>query len=204
MHVFGSSDYLSNVLIRNPHYLSWFVEMDARDTEKPRDQMEQELRRWCRTLRSREGRLGILRRFKRRETLRIGMRDLIGISSVQQTTRELAFLADVTFQIAYELGREELDAKHGVPHDSDGSPSTYAVIGMGKLGGEELNFSSDVDVLAVYSDEGTSDKGTDNATYFQRLTEYLVRAMSEPTSEGYVFRVDLRLRPGSKTGPLSR
>lgn len=204
MHIFGSSDYLSHLLIRNPHYLSWFVETDSRDTEKSREQMEQELRRWCRTLRSREGRLGILRRFKRRETLRIGMRDLLGIASVQQTTRELACLADVAFQIAYELGREELDAKYGTPSDRDGSPSTYAIIGMGKLGGEELNFSSDVDILAVYSDEGTTNKGVDNATYFQRFTEYLVRAMSEPTTEGYVFRVDLRLRPGSKTGPLCR
>jgi len=204
MHVFGSSDYLSQVLIRNPHYLSWLLEMDSPATHKTREQMEEELRRWCRTLRSREGRLGILRRYKRRETFRIGMRDLIGVSSVQQTTRELAYLADVTFQIAYELGREELDAKYGIPHDSDGTPSRYAIIGMGKLGGEELNFSSDVDILAVYSDEGQTDKGTENATYFQRLTEYLVRAMSEPMSEGYVFRVDLRLRPGSQTGPLSR
>lgn len=204
MRILGSSDYLSQVLVRNPHYLSWFVELDARDTSKSREEMEQDLRTWLRAFRSVPARLGILRRFKRRETLRIGMRDLLGISPVEQTTRELAYVADVTFQVAYEIAREQIDAQLGEPRDSDGTPSRYAIIGMGKLGGVELNFSSDVDILAVYSDEGTTTQGTDNAAYFQRLTETVVQSMSEPTHEGYVFRVDLRLRPGGKTGPLAR
>lgn len=204
LFVFGSSDYLSAILIRNPEYLSWLHETDALDAIKSRERMLGELRRWVNTVKSPDAKLAILRRFKRRETLRIGVRDLVRGALVDDVTREMAYVADATFEVALRVVRDQLVERHGVPRAADGSESTYAVIGMGKLGGEELNFSSDVDVLCVYSDEGATGDGTDNRRFYQRLTERLTDAMSRLTQDGYVFRVDLRLRPQGKTGPLAR
>ena len=204
LFVFGSSDYLSAILIRNPEYLSWLHETDALDEPKSRARTLAELRRWAGAVESPEAKLAIVRRFKRRETLRIGVRDLVRDALVDDVTREMAHVADATFEVALEVARDALVEQHGVPRAEDGSESTYAVIGMGKLGGEELNFSSDVDVLCVYSADGATDDGTDNQTFYQRLTERLTDAMGKLTQDGYVFRVDLRLRPQGKTGPLAR
>ncbi|MDA1192886.1 MAG: hypothetical protein O3A46_14530, partial [Candidatus Poribacteria bacterium] len=204
MVTFGGSDYLAALLIRHPDYLAWWRETLARNPERVKEEMEADLRDWLRRFHTTDTRLGILRRFKRRESLRIGMRDLLKASSVEQTVKEMAYVADVCFQLAYEMGRAELDAKYGVPMEVDGDPARYAVIGMGKLGGTELNFSSDVDVLAVYSAEGKTTKGSANQAYFIRLTEFIIHAMTEPTSEGYVFRTDLRLRPQGASGGLAR
>ena len=95
--------------------------------------------------------------------------------------------------------------KFGTPLNEDGTaPCRFAVIGMGKLGGFELNFSSDIDLIFVYSDEGKTDEGIDNSEYYTRLCEFIIKAMSEVTVEGYVFRVDIRLRPESSAGVIIR
>ncbi|MBT3268621.1 hypothetical protein HN371_15810 [Candidatus Poribacteria bacterium] len=204
LFVFGSSEYLSSILIRQPEYLSWLLETDALDAPRGREEMLGELRAWVAGVESPDAKLAILRRFKRRETLRIGVRDLVRGALVDDVTREMAYVADVTFEVAIDVVRAGLVERYGVPRGADGSEATYAVIGMGKLGGEELNFSSDVDVLCVYSEDGVTDDGTDNQTFFQRLTERLADAIGKQTRDGYVFRVDFRLRPQGKAGPLAR
>ncbi|MAF11964.1 hypothetical protein CMK11_16075 [Candidatus Poribacteria bacterium] len=204
LFVLGSSEYLSSILIRQPEYLSWLLETDALDAPRTRDEMLAELREWVAGVDSPDAKLAILRRFKRRETLRIGVRDLVRAALVDDVTREMAYVADVTFEVAIGIVRAGLSERYGVPRGADGSEATYAVIGMGKLGGEELNFSSDVDVLCVYSEDGVTDDGADNQAFFQRLTERLADAIGKQTRDGYVFRVDFRLRPQGKTGPLAR
>ena len=204
LFILGSSEYLSSILTRHPEYLSWLLETGALDAPRSRDDMVAELREWAATVTTTDAKLAALRRFKRRETLRIGVRDLVRGARVDDVTREMAYVADAAFEVALDAIRPELTGRYGAPRNEDGSEATTSVIGMGKLGGEELNFSSDVDVLCVYSEDGTTDGGIDNQTYFQRLAESLTDAIAKQTQDGYVFRVDFRLRPQGATGALAR
>ena len=98
-----------------------------------------------------------------------------------------------------------MQPRFGTPMNEEGTaPCRFAIIGMGKLGGYELNFSSDVDLIFVYDDDGQTDTGTDNHEYYSRLCEFIIKAMSEITADGYVFRVDVRLRPESSAGVIIR
>ena len=125
-----------------------------------------------------------LRRFKRREVLRIGARDLLGAAELESIGRELSHLADACIEAALR----SLEA-----------PLPFAVIGLGRLGGREMSYASDIDIMFVY--DGTTAAAFDTA---ERLATRLVRAIGETTSEGSTFRVDTRLRPEGAQGPLAR
>ena len=203
---FGASNYLSEILIRTPQYFHDIIDVDVMELQKTSDMMYQELKQSISRFASVEQKLRILRRYKRRETLRIGLRDLLKTADVATTTLELSNLAEAALQHCYEIGRDEImQPKFGTPLNEDGdAPCHFAIIGMGKLGGYELNFSSDIDLIFVYSDDASTDTGSDNSEYFSRLCEFIIKAMSEITPEGYVFRVDIRLRPESSAGVIIR
>ncbi|MDE0689759.1 MAG: DUF294 nucleotidyltransferase-like domain-containing protein [Candidatus Poribacteria bacterium] len=203
---FGASTYLSEILIRTPEYFYDIIDPNVMETQKTSEMMYQELKQSISRFASVEQKLRILRRYKRRETLRIGLRDLLKVANVETTTLELSNLAEAALQHCYEIGRDQvMKPKFGTPLDEEGTaPCRFAIIGMGKLGGYELNFSSDIDLIFVYSDDARTDMGTDNSEYFSRLCEFLIKAMSEITPEGYVFRVDIRLRPESSAGVIIR
>ena len=203
---FGASTYLSETLIRNPEYFYDIIDANVMDTAKTSETMYEELARSLSHFDSVEQKLRVLRRYKRRETLRIGLCDLLKTVDVKTTTWELSNLAEAALQHCYEIGRDQImRPKFGTPLNEDGdAPCRFAIIGMGKLGGYELNFSSDIDLIFVYSDDAKTDTGTDNSEYFSRLCEFIIKAMSEITPEGYVFRVDIRLRPESSAGVIIR
>ncbi|MFB3041063.1 MAG: hypothetical protein ACE1ZS_04545, partial [Candidatus Poribacteria bacterium] len=202
---FGSSTYLSDVLVRNPEYFNEIIDRSVMEMPKNREMMYDELSRSVRLSRSAEQKLNALRRYKRKESLRIGLRDFFGDADLETTTLELSNLAEVTLQLCYEIGIAELTPKLGTLQAGDeNTPATFAVIAMGKFGGYELNFSSDIDVMFVYSHEGKTDKGVENSQYFAKLCEFIIKGMSEITSGGYVFRVDIRLRPESSVGTIVR
>ena len=202
----GASTYLSETLIRNPEYFYDIIDANVMDTPKTSEMMYQELARSLSQFDSVEQKLRVLRRYKRRETLRIGLCDLLKSVDVKTTTLELSNLAEAALQHCYEIGRDQImQPKFGTPLNEEGSaPCRFAIIGMGKLGGYELNFSSDIDLIFVYSDDAYTDTGNDNSEYFSRLCEFIIKAMSEITPEGYVFRVDIRLRPESSAGVIIR
>ena len=203
---FGASTYLSETLIRNPEYFYDIIDANVMGTVKTSEMMYEELALSLSHFNSVEQKLRILRRYKRRETLRIGLRDLLKTVDVKTTTLELSNLAEAALQHCYEIGRDQImQPKFGTPLNEEGTaPCRFAIIGMGKLGGYELNFSSDIDLIFVYSDDAHTDTGTDNSEYFSRLCEFIIKAMSEITPEGYVFRVDIRLRPESSAGVIIR
>ncbi len=203
---FGASTYLSDILIRNPIYFYDIIDSNVMGTPKTRDTMYTELATSINRYNDVEQKLRIIRWYKRRESLRIALRDLLQDTDVKTTTLELSNLAEAALQNCYEIGSNQImKPKYGTPLSEDGtSPCRFAVIGMGKLGGYELNFSSDIDLIFVYSDEGKTDKDIDNSEYYARLCEFIIRAMSEVTAEGYVFRVDIRLRPESSAGVIIR
>ena len=138
-----------------------------------------------------------LRRHRRRELVRIGGRDLLGLATVDETVREISALAEGVLEAAVSAVRARLEAEWGP------APAAFVVLGMGKLGGEELNYSSDVDLVYVYERDGEQVGERTLGQFFSRLAEEVTRALGEMTADGVVFRVDLRLRPGGGEGPVA-
>jgi glutamate-ammonia-ligase adenylyltransferase len=116
---------------------------------------------------------------------------------------ELSLLAESVVQFYAERVRADLIAEHGEPHHEDGTVATFAVIGMGKLGGREINYSSDLDVQFVYSGEGKTTGGMPNTQFFQRLARRIVSQLKVPTLGGSLYELDLRLRPHGRGGPVA-
>ena len=146
-----------------------------------------------------------LRRLRRHELVRIAWRDLAGLAALDETLRELSALADGAIRAALDFAVRTLAPRYGTPRCAAGEAQELVVIGMGKLGGGELNFSSDIDLIFLYPERGETDgpRGVSNEEYFTRLGQSLIRLLDARTAEGFVFRVDMRLRPLGEPGPLA-
>ncbi len=151
----------------------------------------------------------LLRCYKARQFLRIGGRDLCGLAELEEVTFELSALAAAALQIAIEFCSYQLQLEYGQPVDEDGNEAEFTVLGMGKLGGRELNFSSDIDLIYCYStmrgqtSGGNRGERIELRRYFIKLAELVSRALNQPTAYGFVFRVDTRLRPDGNSGDLA-
>lgn len=132
------------------------------------------------------------------------VRDLAGRADLSEVTETMTVLAEVTIRHAHDVLREALVQRHGLPLSASGWEQELLVIGMGKLGGRELNVSSDIDLIFVYPEDGDSGgkKVISNFEFFERLGKQLIQALAEVTEHGQVFRVDMRLRPNGDSGPL--
>ncbi|HEY4771462.1 MAG TPA: hypothetical protein VIH50_00380, partial [Steroidobacteraceae bacterium] len=148
--------------------------------------------------------LAALRRWRRREAVRIAWRDLAGWADLAQTLGDLTALAEAAISAAVAFARGALTARYGEPRAKAGEVQPLIVIGMGKLGGGELNFSSDVDLVLLFPEHGETDgrRAISNEEFFTRLAQQVGRLLETPTAEGFVLRVDLRLRPFGDSGPL--
>ena len=146
-----------------------------------------------------------LRIIRRREMVRIAWRDLTGRAPLWETLGDLSDLAETCIAQALAWGESTLFRQYGLPRNATGERQRLIVLGMGKLGGRELNFSSDIDLMFSYSEEGQTEgpKVIENTRFFTKLGQRLVKLLSEITADGFVFRVDLRLRPFGKAGPLA-
>jgi glutamate-ammonia-ligase adenylyltransferase len=202
----GFAPYLANLLTRDPSRLGRVAADPYLRREKPREIVVAEITTATAAAASGAELRAALRRKRADELVRLGVRELeLGLDT--EVGRELARLADASFDAALAFHDAELRARHGPPRwiDDDGNSrdATLAVIGMGKLGGQELNFASDVDVIYVYS----SDQGEAGALslheYFAKLCKEITSALSEVTEDDVVFRVDLRLRPEGARGAIA-
>ncbi|MGY8761957.1 MAG: [protein-PII] uridylyltransferase family protein, partial [Nitrospinaceae bacterium] len=157
----------------------------------------------------------LIRKFKKREYIRIGLRDLLGKTNFKETGEDLSHLADLSLQVAYEYADQKMSEKYGIPfykgNNGELKEVEFTILGMGKLGGLELNYSSDIDILYIY----TSNIGEMVPTevnpnpisisiheYFTKLAILITKTIDEITSEGNVFRVDLNLRPEGTSGEI--
>ena len=203
--VFAASDFVAQSCARDPHDFARLLaggdllrrlpaaEFTARapllptDPETPEAHFQGELRRW-----------------RRREFIRIAWRDLAGWADLPETLADLSAFADAAIVAALAHARRALGARYGEPRSAGGELQPLVVIGMGKLGGGELNFSSDVDLVLLFPEHGETDgaRGIANEEFFTRLGQGLVRLLETPTPDGFVLRVDLRLRPFGDSGPL--
>src|ERR1051326_6764493 len=219
--LFAGSDPLSNSLLAHPQ---WLKLLDPESLKFPRRkqgfaaEVETSLAPFLHA-RDFESALKCVRGFKQREMLRIGARDLAELANAIEITRELSDVADVCLQAVWSICFARLSDKLGTPfhQDLDGRwhPTKICVLGMGKLGGQELNYSSDVDVLFVYSDEGIVSRqapsvrrapiaGVTSHQFYCRLAEAFIAEVSKMAPEGMLYRIDLRLRPEGDLGPLAR
>lgn len=147
-----------------------------------------------------------LRRFRRRHMIRIAWRDIAGWADLDQTLHDLTAIADVCIRYAYELAYASCVRRYGTPRSGESNePQPLMILGMGKLGGGELNYSSDVDLILLYPEEGETDgaRSVDNAEFFLRVAQKIVQMLSAPTVDGFVYRVDLRLRPFGDSGRVA-
>ena len=147
----------------------------------------------------------VLREIRQKTMLWIGVRDLTNQASLAEVTEVMTRLAELTLELATDYLTKDLGIKHGLPMYPDGRQMPLWIVGMGKLGGRELNVSSDIDLIFVYEDEGETVGGSkplSHHEWFSRLGKRIIKVLSELTPDGFVFRVDMRLRPNGDSGPL--
>ena len=205
------SPLLAATILQNKGYIAWLK--GQRLTTKVRDKEEllESLARFALTNSTLETNV-LLARFRRRELLRIYLRDIRNLGTISEITEEISHLADAILEFALRQARQELDNRYGSPLENDGKnrarQAEFCIVALGKLGSNELNYASDIDLLFLYSNDGaTSGQGTrgtvTNREYFIKLAENIVKIVGEKTGEGAAYRVDLRLRPHGRVGALA-
>jgi glutamate-ammonia-ligase adenylyltransferase len=187
--VFGSSQHLSDILIRQPGLIYWLMEQATWDAPDTVESYEAWLENEAERFRSVEAKFNAIRRAHRQALLKIGVLDLVSEIAVEEVTRRLSALASACASVVLDVVFDDLA--------DEAMPRALSIIAMGKLGGGELNYSSDIDLIFV-SNEADDDTMHQYARVARRFTE----AMSALTEEGYLYRVDLRLRPDGKAGPI--
>ncbi len=204
LQLFATSQFFADTLATYPDFLSGVLQAPRRNPSTA------ELTAQLRTEVDAGGETGVLhafRRFRARHTLRIGISDVIRDRPLEEITRELARLADASIEVALQHALRTVSGRFGTPTTSDGVLARVTALAFGKLGGDELNYSSDIDLMFVYDADGETTgrrSGVSNAEFFSRVVSEVVRLLSAHTDHGQAYRVDLRLRPEGNRGPLAR
>lgn len=202
LQIFSSSQHLSDLLITDPESFDLLRLTEGQPVS--RRVLIGEICDDVDTAANEQDVMTLLRRHKQRETLRIAYGDIIRRQRVQTVTEQISFLADALVEAAYRAALRKMVAKRGRPRRRDDSVARFAVLAMGKLGGTELNYSSDIDLIFL-CDDGTKTDGersVSNVEFFDGLARLMVKYLSEKTELGDVYRVDLRLRPEGSKAPL--
>jgi len=199
------SAYLGEVLLAHPEYIRWLAAEDL-ERMKSKEELLEDLARFA-AMRTEMEASRVLFRFKQRELLRIYARDCLRLATLSETMRELSDLADVILQYALWRCWQDLVERYGRPEVADARgrlrEAEFAIVALGKLGSQELNYASDIDLFYLYSDEGwTSSHRVTNKEFFTKLAERITRWVGGIGPEGAVYRIDLRLRPRGRDGDL--
>ncbi len=204
-HVLACSPYVGDVLERYPDTLRWLVESGRLRRPLVAGELQEAVTAALDAASGAPAFDKALRTIRHRELVRIAWRDLHELAPLEETLGELSALADAAICAAVDRARAELEGKYGVPRNENGEPAGFAVIGMGKLGGRELNFSSDVDLIFLYSGHGETDgeRTRSNEEFFRSMAQRVVDLLNKQTSDGFVYRVDTRLRPFGNSGPIA-
>src|SRR2546423_1425491 len=197
LHLFAVSSICAARIVHNPDLLLWLSQPEICQQGRDHIEMANELYRMAGTEVAANN-FRILRRWKNREMTRIALRELASSAALEETTAELSQLAEICV-------REVFTHWNAKFRESSGSPTAdFAILALGKLGGRELNHSSDVDLIFLYSEEGELSSRVSYHQWFNRLAEKILETFSTADPEGALFRVDLRLRPEGGAGPLAR
>ncbi|MBF0142568.1 MAG: bifunctional [glutamate--ammonia ligase]-adenylyl-L-tyrosine phosphorylase/[glutamate--ammonia-ligase] adenylyltransferase [Magnetococcales bacterium] len=211
VRLFGSSRLLSRYFNDHPELLDRFVTPGFLDHFRSRGEMGRELAREMAEADDLEARFRIIREFKNSEVLRLGVRDLSGLAELSEVMAGLSGVADVVLIETLEGARRELVGRHGSPVWCDATgekrPVPFAIVAMGKLGGGELNYASDLDLIFIHGNEGDGgstdgDRPLDNSLFFTRLGQKIITNLTTLTQHGKLYELDMRLRPSGNSGPL--
>src|SRR6202030_1978679 len=197
LHLLALSSIAVARIVRTPRLLTWLAGPDICTRGRSQAEMTGEVDQLI------EENVAVnnfraLRHWKNHEMTRIALRELADVADLEETTAELSQIAEICIREVFAHWNSRL-------RESLGSPAAeFAVLALGKLGGRELNHSSDVDLIFLYSEEGEVSPRLSNHQWFNRLAEKILETFSTPDAEGALFRVDLRLRPEGSAGPLAR
>jgi [glutamine synthetase] adenylyltransferase / [glutamine synthetase]-adenylyl-L-tyrosine phosphorylase len=200
LRTLGGSSYMAEILIRDPQLFYWVTDPRILMNARTKREIRREIVRTARALSTEQQQLDYLRSVKRREMLHLGVRDLLRVSTVEDTWTALSVLAETLISATYWVCASALRREYGI---SGKAFTGFTILAMGKLGGGELNFSSDVDLMFLYASDTEEAGGLTAADYFRRLSQKIAQGLSSFTAEGYVYRVDLRLRPEGKAGNIA-
>lgn len=209
---FSISQALSDALIRNPNFFDWLRDPKTHARIDKTGGILKEAKSFIS-----DDEIKITQAifdFKSRITLYIGLRDFMNLDSFQKTVSLISMLADTCLEMACQATWRELTERFGEPKDRFGNHATFSILGLGKLGGLELNYSSDIDLIFIYSEDGqTTGKKTavreregmiDNVLFFTKMAERIITILSDRSGGKAIFRVDTRLRPEGASGSLVR
>ncbi len=199
---FGYSQYFADILVRDPELFHWLTSTNVLDKRLSKEDYLNEVKSSISYFQSLKKKLNALRRFKRREILRIGVRDILCIANFEETVIALSDLAEAIVEICLQLAIEETRMKFLSFPETE-----FSIIALGKLGGKELNYSSDIDLVFIYNQDGDLKINNEIISYyeiFNHLVATLINFLSEKTEEGSLYRADFRLRPEGSSGSLAR
>jgi glutamate-ammonia-ligase adenylyltransferase len=206
LQLLSTSQYFSDLLVANPDYLD-MLRVPLRRSPSPAE-MRDQLRAEVDAAFEDSAVLRAFRRFRQRQILRIGTNDIIRDRPLEEVTRDISRVADAALDVALATALRQIGKRFGEPYTSAGEPARCVVLAFGKLGGEELNYSSDIDLMLVYDEEGSTRgkrvTSVGNDEFFGRVVGEVVRLLSAPTDRGQAYRIDLRLRPEGQHGALAR
>lgn len=201
LQIFCASQYLSDLLICDPESFDLLRLTEGQPVA--REVLVREICKDVEAVTDDRDVMAVLRRHKHRETLRIAYGDIVRRQRLETVIEQISVLAEAICEAAVQAARRKLEQQRGVPRRPDRQRARFAAIAMGKLGGQELNYSSDIDLVFLCDDTGKTDgpRSVSNTEFFERLAQQVVKYLTENTSLGVAYRVDLRLRPDGRQGP---
>ncbi len=194
-----NSNYLTDIIVRNPEYLYWILNSSHLKKTFTHLSFTQEINKTIQSYKSFNGKVNSLRLLKRREILRIGVKDILKEADLSEIVSELSVLAKGISSVLFQLCYEEICRQYNI----ENFKGEYALIALGKLGGNELNYSSDIDLILFYD----SNQIINGIEYYEVLTKTIhlfIESASVKTENGFLYRIDFRLRPDGRTSPLCR
>jgi len=203
--VFGLSDFVADSLIKQPTLIPILFESKLLTTAERREQLRIELQSVLENTLTEIELHQALRLFRRKHMVVIAWRELLNLSDLQESFEHISFLADQLIYQALNWLYQQQCTEQGTPFSESGIQQTMYIFAMGKLGGKELNFSSDIDLIFAYPERGQTQGGRrsiENSAFFTKLGQRLIAALHQVTVDGFVYRVDMRLRPFGDSGPL--
>jgi glutamate-ammonia-ligase adenylyltransferase len=206
LQLLSTSQFLSDLLVANPDYIEMLrVPLRRSPSQK---EMQEQLQKEVDAAFEDSAVLRTFRRFRQRQTLRIGTNDIIRDRPLEEITRDLSRVADAALEVALEVALRQVSHRFGQPYTTSTQPARCVILAFGKHGGEELNYSSDIDLMFLYDEEGTTRgrrvTSISNQEFYGRVVSEVVRLLSAHTDRGQAYRIDLRLRPEGHRGPLAR
>ena len=197
----STSPYLCAILVNNPGMIDELLDTLILDQRRTPEELRVEL---TELLRGANDLDPILHSFQDKELLRVGVRDLLGKDDLRETTAAISDIATTLLNGVFDSAEAQLAAKHGTPFTPDGTPCDYAVVALGKLGGREIGYHSDLDLLILYEADGTTrgERPTTNFQFFTQLAQRAIRVLGEPGPLGRLYQIDMRLRPTGQGGSL--